>query len=218
MEYNYLIVLFKNKVKKKIINKFQTLQKTELTFKKLTETSNKVIFEKKMENGVLCQYELALVERYSGHSSNVYIKDDIGRQRKVELVDNDYRILKIVPFSVPDKILDVKTGKRITSETFIKKYLPEKQLSMVSSLNNKIIVQHDDDYKLFTLKTNSDAQRLIDSLFNYFMENKRTDSIFVKDVSTVQRKYLYNILTCLFYLLICILVFYFHHQNNIHLN
>jgi hypothetical protein len=194
MEYNYLIVLFKNKVKKKIINKFQTLQKTELTFKKLTETSNKVIFEKKMENGIPCQYELALVERYSGHSSNVYIKDDIGRQRKVELVDNDYRILKIVPFSVPDKILDVKTGKRITSETFIKKYLPEKQLSMVSSLNNKIIVQHDDDYKLFTLKTNSDAQRLIDSLFNYFMENKRTDSIFVKDVSTVQRKYLYNIL------------------------
>ena len=194
MEYNYLIVLFKNKVKKKIINKFQTLQKTELTFKKLIEASNSVIFEKKMENGVPCHYELALIEKYSGFSSNVYIKDEIGRQRKVELEDDNYRILKIVPFSIPDKILDINTGKRITSETFIKKYLPEKQLSMVSSLNNKLIVQHDDEHKLFTLKTISDAQRLIDSLFDYFMDNKRSDVIFVKDISTVQRKYLYNIL------------------------
>jgi len=137
MEYNYLIVLFKNKVKKKIINKFQTLQKTELTFKKLTETSNKVIFEKKMENGVPCQYELALVERYSGHSSNVYIKDDIGRQRKVELEDNDYRILKIVPFSVPDKILDVKTGKRIIR--LVNLGLTHSKISLMEVLANNLI-------------------------------------------------------------------------------
>ena len=153
MDYNYLIVLFKNKVKKKIINKFQTLQKSESTFKKLVNDSDSVVFEKKMENGVSCEYELALVERYSGHSSNVYIKDNIGRQRKVELEDDDYRIIKIVTYKEPDKILDLKSGKRITCETFLKTYLPEKQFSMVSSLNNKIIVQNDDDYKLFTLKT-----------------------------------------------------------------
>ena len=194
MDYNYLIVLFKNKVKKKIINKFQTLQKSESTFKKLVNDSDSVVFEKKMENGVSCEYELALVERYSGHSSNVYIKDNIGRQRKVELEDDDYRIIKIVTYKEPDKILDLKSGKRITCETFLKTYLPEKQFSMVSSLNNKIIVQNDDDYKLFTLKTSSDAQRFIDGLFNYFMENKRTDTIFVKDISTTQRKYLYSIL------------------------
>ena len=111
MDYNYLIVLFKNKVKKKIINKFQTLQKSESTFKKLVNDSDSVVFEKKMENGVSCEYELALVERYSGHSSNVYIKDNIGRQRKVELEDDDYRIIKIVTYKEPDKILDLKSGK-----------------------------------------------------------------------------------------------------------
>ena len=31
-------------------------------------------------------------------------------------------------------------------------------------------------------------------LINYFIEQKRSDCIFVKDYSTAQRKYLYNLL------------------------
>jgi hypothetical protein len=67
-------------------------------------------------------------------------------------------------------------------------------MSMVSSINNKIVVQNDDDYKLFTLKTIEDSSRFIDSLYNHFLLEKRNDTIFVKDHSTIQRKYLYKIL------------------------
>jgi hypothetical protein len=65
---------------------------------------------------------------------------------------------------------------------------------MVSKLNNKVIVQNDDDYKLFTLKNDFDSSRLLDTLSELFMNQKRLDCMFVKDYSTNQRKYLYSIL------------------------
>lgn len=194
MEHNYLVVVFKNKTKKKIINKFQTLRKANAYYDKLINESNNVLFDKSFENGVQSNYELGLVVRKTGHTESVYIKDEIGRQKKVELEDDDYTILKISSYRIPDKILDVSTNKRITCEDFIKKYLPKNTMSMVSSLNNKIVVQNDDSINLFTLKTVSDASRFIDFLFGYFLSQKRNETLFVKDVSTAQRKYLYKLL------------------------
>ena len=66
---------------------------------------------------------------------------------------------------------------------------------MVSKLNNKIIVQNDDVFKLFTFKNDDDSSRFIDSMLSYFLELKRIDCMFIKDYDTNQRKYLYNILT-----------------------
>ena len=194
MEHNYLVVVFKNKTKKKIINKFQTLGKASSCYDNLIKESNNVLFDKSFENGVYSNYEIALVVRKTGQTESVYIKDEIGRQKKVELEDDDYNILKISSYRIPDKILDLSNNKRITCEEFIKKYLPKNTMSMVSSLNNKIVVQNDDKVNLFTLKTISDASRFIDFLFGYFLSQKRNETLFVKDVSTAQRKYLYKLL------------------------
>lgn len=194
MEHNYLVVVFKNKTKKKIINKFQTLGRASSCYDNLIKESNNVLFDKSFENGVQSNYEIALVVRKTGQTESVYIKDEIGRQKKVELEDDDYKILKISSYRIPDKILDLSNNKRITCEEFIKKYLPKNTMSMVSSLNNKIVVQNDDRVNLFTLKTISDASRFIDFLFGYFLSQKRNETLFVKDVSTAQRKYLYKLL------------------------
>jgi hypothetical protein len=194
IEYNFQIVLFKNKTKKKIINKFQTYKKTIEVYENLLKKSNSVIFEKQFENGVECNYELAILEKSSGSIIPIFIKDEFGRQSKVNLEDDNYIISKISNYKIPDLILDYSTNKKISVEQLIKKYLPKNEMSMVSSLNNKIIIQKDDDYKLFTLKTIEDSSRLVDSLFNYFISENRSDAIFVKDHSTIQRKYLYEIL------------------------
>lgn len=194
IDFNYQIVLFKNKVKKKIINKFQTYKKTVSVFESMIKESDKVIFEKQFENGVECNYELAILEKSSGSMIPIFIKDEFGRQSKVNLEDDNYIISKITNYKIPDLILDYSTNKKISVEQLLKKYLPKNEMSMVSSLNNKIIIQKDDDYKLFTLKTIEDSSRLVDSLFNYFISENRSDTIFVKDHSTIQRKYLYEIL------------------------
>ena len=52
MEYNYQIVLFKNKVKKKIINKFKTHKKAVEFYNDLLKENDEVIFDKEFENGV----------------------------------------------------------------------------------------------------------------------------------------------------------------------
>jgi hypothetical protein len=66
---------------------------------------------------------------------------------------------------------------------------------LVSKLNNKIIVQNEDVVNLFTLKNELDAHRLIQNLTDRFVGLKRGDCMFVLDISSPQRKYLYKILT-----------------------
>lgn len=192
MKHNYIIVLFKNKVKKKIINKFKTNKRATNYYESLIKESNNTKFHKKYENGVECNYELALLEIGSS-SDNMYMKDEFGRQIKIELEDSDYKITKINRYYPEEYILDYEKKKKLSLNEFIKKHLTG-GYKMVSKLNNKIIVQEDENFKLFTLKNVYDSDRFVDSLSDVLMKENRGNVLLVKDVSTAQRKYLYNIL------------------------
>ena len=191
----YMIFLFKNKVKKKIIKKFKTFKRAENFYKTLIDKSENIIFSKQYDNGFESNYELGLLEPKSNNINSLFIKDNIGRQIKVELDENEHIITKINPYNIDEFFLDYNTKKKINTTTFIKKYLDSPGLKMVSKLNNKIIVQNDDVFKLFTFKNDDDSSRFIDSMLSYFLELKRIDCMFIKDYDTNQRKYLYNILT-----------------------
>jgi hypothetical protein len=191
---NYLIVLFKNKVKKKIIKKFKTSNRANNFYESLLETSNNVIFDKQYENGFISKYEIAILEKVSGTFLPVFLKDELGRNIKVDLEDNDFSIKKINLYHVEEFILDISLNKKINSNEFIKLYLNPSGFKLISKLNNKIVVQNDDKFNLFTLKNDYDSSRFIDSISDFFMEQKRFDCMFVKDYSNAQRKYLYNLL------------------------
>jgi hypothetical protein len=191
---NYLIVLFKNKVKKKIIKKFKTSNRANTFYEFLLENSDKVIFDKQYENGFTSKYEIAILEKVSGTFLPVFLKDELGRNIKVDLEDDDFSIKKINPYHVDELILDTSLNKKINSKEFIKMYLDPSGFKLVSKLNNKIVVQNDDKFNLFTLKNDYDSSRFIDSISEFFMEQKRFDCMFVKDYSNTQRKYLYNLL------------------------
>jgi hypothetical protein len=192
---NYLVVLFKNKIKKKIINKFKTSKRANDYYNSLLECSDDVIFDKKYENGFECSYEIAILEKTSGTFLPVFLKDEFGRNIKINLDDEDYTISKINKYQTEELILDYQTNTKVSSSEFIKKYLSGSGLKLVSKLNNKIVVQSDDVFNLFTLKNDDDSSRFIDSISKNFLEQKKMDCIFVKDYSTTQRKYLYNLLT-----------------------
>lgn len=194
MDYKFQIVLFKNKIKKKIINKFKTFKKAVFYFNNLIEESDKVIFPVRYENGVLSRYELTILEKKKSNSQKLFIKDEMGRQIKVDLDDEELSINRIVSFEIEEEFLDYQTKKKITSEKFIKNYLSVTGIKMISKLNNKVIVQIDENYKLFTMKTNSDASRFLDELGQHLRKIKKYDCILVKDYSTIHRKYLYDIL------------------------
>ena len=191
---NYQIVLFKNKTKKKIINKFKTHKRANNYFESLISVSDSVIFDKKYENGVECSYELALIEKTSGTFLPIFLKDEFGRKIKVSLDDEDFTILKIMKYRIEESFLDYSKNKKITLNELLKTYLKQDGLKLISKLNNKIIIQNDDNFKLFTIKNNDDGIRFIDNLSSHFINEKRYDCMFVKDYTTSQRKYLYDLL------------------------
>jgi hypothetical protein len=188
------VVLFKNKKKKKIIKKFVTLSRAKNYFDGLIEKSNEVIFEVLVENGKECKFELGLISLSVNQSSPVYMTDEFGRSIKVKLEENGMSILHLKPFRDEDLIYDVRNKKKITTQEFIKRYLKGDGLKMVSVLNNKVILQRDEKIDLFSLKNESECSRFVECLSSYFFKIKRGDCLFIKDCSSPQRKYLYELL------------------------
>ena len=191
---NYLIVVFKNKLKQKIIKKFKTSKRATDFYESILEKNDDIIFETKHENGNYVEYEIALLEKKGNTLFPIYTKDEFGRNVKLEFDDDEYNIVKIGGYKVPEQILDYQTKNRINIETFINKYLSKTGVKLVSKLNNKIVVQNEDEVNMFTMKNESDAQRLIENLTQRFVKLKRGDCMFVLDVSSPQRKYLYKLL------------------------
>jgi hypothetical protein len=191
---NYLVVLFKNKKRKRIIKKFVTLSRAKSFFNKLISESDEVVFDMIIENTKECKLELGLIEKSINQSSPVYITDEFGRNIRVKLEEDGMSILQIKPYKQEELIFDIQINKKITTKELIKKYLKGDGLKMISVLNNKIVVQQDENIKLFSLKNEKESSRFIDCLSSYFFKIKRGDCLFVKDYSSPQRKYLYSLL------------------------
>ena len=191
---NYLVVLFKNKKKKKIIKKFITFNRAKLFYDNLVNESQEVIFNVEVESGEECRYEIGLVEMTGKQLVPVYMTDEFGRSIKVKLDDEGMTLFQITQYKKEELIYDVKESKKITVHELIKKYLRGDGMKMVSVLNNKIIVQQEEKFHLFTLKNEQESSRFVDCLSLHFFKIKRGDCLFVKDYSSAQRKYLYSIL------------------------
>jgi hypothetical protein len=190
----YLIVLFKNKGRKKILKKFKTLERAKKFYDNSIETNN-IEFDKRVENGKNCSFELALVETDPTDFENYFIKDSMGRQVRVKTDDEKYKIVKINEYKVEDLIYDIQKNKKITFMSFMRTYIPREGIKLLSKLNNKIIVQNDDNIFLFSLKSESESKRFLTILQDYMLKNKRLDCIIVTDDSNRQKKYLYELLS-----------------------
>jgi hypothetical protein len=191
---NYIIVLFKNKKRKKIINRFVTLDRAKDYFNKKINESKSVIFEKQVENALRCNYELALLSKKDNNFQSLFVRDSLGRQIKVDLDDEDYKIIDVLEYRVDEKIFDVFENKKISTNEFLKKYLGGASIKMLSKLNNKVVLQNDENVKLFTLKDSEESSRFLNSISDYLRENNRMDVIVVSESSKAQKKYLYDIL------------------------
>jgi hypothetical protein len=191
---NYTVVLFKNKKRKRIIKKFITFSKAKTFYENLLSKSNDVIFDIYFENGKECKYELGIIEKSAGHLIPVYLTDEMGRNVRVKLEESGMTLSHITTYKKEESLYDLQKKKKITTQELIKSYLKHNGMKMLSVLNNKIIIQKDDDINLFSVKSEEEAGRFIDCISSYFFKIKRGDCLFIKDYSSAQRKYLYNLL------------------------
>jgi|TARA_B100000902_G_scaffold398829_2_gene467084 hypothetical protein len=196
MSYNrnkYKIVLFKNGDRTKVF--FSSNSK-----KSILKKYNKLIEEKKPKfiteyiSRKKVMFELAIITTEQSDKS-IFVKDSVGRTKKVSLGDSSYHIIKLLPYWKEERIYDHQNKTKISFSCLLENYLTGKEFKQIFSLNNKLIIQQDEIFNLFSLKTVTDAQRLLGIIELDFIDNGRYDCLFVRDTNTVQRKQLYNILT-----------------------
>lgn len=190
----YIVVVFKNKLRKKIIKKFQKGKSAKKFFDDLIKENSKIIFPTVFVNGGESDYEIGLLEKNSNRLIPTYITDDFGRSKKVKLEDSNYTILEIHSYKVPETIFDISKKKKITVEYFLSRYMPKTTMKVMSVLNNKVILQNDDQIFLFSLKSETESLRFLNCISQFFFKEKRGDCIFVSDTSSPQRKYLLSYL------------------------
>jgi hypothetical protein len=194
MKDNYIIVLFKNKKKKKIIKRFCTEIKSKEFFSKLKKENNMIFFEKKIENATESEYSLGLLTNQSKSQKTIHYTDELGRNVLVNLDNANYVFLDITYYKIEEKIFDWQDQKKITINELKEKYFKNLELKNIFTLNNKLCVQIDEDVFVFSLKNSEESKRLLYVLEENFISEGRGDSLFIRDVSTAQRKWIYNIL------------------------
>lgn len=151
-------------------------------------------FEVKHTNGDESKYELLMLEKHTTQISPIYTTDELGRNLVVKLEDPEWDITHITKFNLEEEIYDCKTNNRITIKYFIKKYLNKDGIKMLSKLNNKVVLQKEDETYLFSLKNEKDSKRFLECLENKFLDLKRSDVMIAYDFSLSARKYIYNLL------------------------
>jgi hypothetical protein len=193
MKDNYLIVLFKNKKRRKIIKRYATEKTAIDSFNRFIKDNN-VLFDKIIENATPVNYEIGLLSKKSSFQKSLFITDDMGRNNPVNLEDPEYVFLDIKKYKIEETIFDWQTQSKITLDQLIKKYCKSKDLKNIFTLHNKLCIQIDENVSAFSLKNKEESDRLLDVIQNKFLDLKRSDAIFVRDVSSAQRKWLYQVL------------------------
>jgi len=149
----------------------------------------------KYENAEKCKFEIALLSNKEPYQIPLFKEDELGRNEEVFISsDTDYTIIEIKPYKIEEKIYDWQKDERISFDELIRKYCIKKEMKSISTLNNKLVIQNNDEFYLFSLKNIDDSHRLLETMESYYRENSRNDAIFVKDVNTTQRKWMYDIL------------------------
>jgi hypothetical protein len=191
--FNFHIILFKNNKKKKIIKSFITFDRCKKYYDNLIKKSNEIKYEKQYENGIKCDFKLCLVSNKKNFElNNIFYRDSLGRQQTINpKITDDLYIKEINDYNIEELIFDLQTNKKITLLELFKNYMKNDNLHMISKINNKFVIQVDENFSIFSLKNEEDCFRFLN---NFHMYNDKKNYMIVLDLSSPQKKYLYRIL------------------------
>jgi hypothetical protein len=195
INHKYFIILFCNRRKKKVIHK-SAKRSTIMDVWREIRTQKQPPYVK-LNSGkkrTPLTYELALVYPNNRWAVKTYSKDELGRNFEVKMKDDKQRIKDIIPFWEEELIYDYESKKRIRYHQMMKYISTVTEIGQIFTLNNKLFVQVENDIRLFGNKNIDDTNRLFDIVREELIKKKKTNFIFVKDITTHQRTLLYNLL------------------------
>lgn len=191
----YSIILFCNKKRVKVL--YSCMKRTTVyEYWREFKTQRKPPFLKlqgSKRNQELI-YEIALIFPNNRWATNPWVKDSLGRNTEAKIEDNKFRIKEILPYWQEELIYDFQIKKRIRYYEVIEKIKSTTEIAQIFTLNKNLFVQVEDDIKMYGNKNLNDADRLFDLLKQDLLKIKKTNFMFVKDITTYQRKQLYKLL------------------------
>jgi len=191
----YFIVLFCNKKRVKVL--YRCMKRTTVyeywrEFKTQRVPSFLKVQGSKRRQELV--YEIALIFPNNRWATATYVKDSLGRNMEAKIEDDKFRIKEILPYWQEELIYDLQTKKRIRYHEMVDKILPITEITQIFTLNKNLFVQIEDDVKMYGNKNLNDADRLFELLKQDLLKKKKTNFMFVKDITTYQRKQLYKLL------------------------
>lgn len=191
----YFIVLFCNKKRVKIL--YRCMKRTTITeYWHEFKTEKKPPFTK-IQGGKRKQeqiYELGLIFPNNRWITKTYVKDSLGRNIEAKLEGDKYRIKEMVPYWKEELIYDFQTKKRIRYHEMMEQVNKITEIAHIFTLNKNIFIQIENDIRLFGNKNIADSERLFELVKSDILKQKRGNFLFVKDITTHQRKLLYELL------------------------
>ena len=191
----YFIVLFCNKKRVKIL--YRCMKRTTITeYWHEFKTQKKPEFVK-IQGGKRNQeqiFELALVFPNNRWVTATYVKDSLGRNQEAKIEDGEFRIKEIIPYWKEELIYDFQQKKRIRYHEMINQILKISDIAQIFTLNKNLFVQVENEIKLFGNKNLKDSERLFEIVKSDLLKRKKGNFIFVKDITTHQRRLLYELL------------------------
>jgi hypothetical protein len=139
-------------------------------------------------------YEMALIFPNTRWSTKTFVKDSLGRLVEAKFEDEKFRIKEIIPYWKEELIYDFQKKERVRYHELLEQVLSISEIGQIFTLNNKLFIQNENDILLFGNKNIKDSKRLFELIREDVLKKKKGNFIFVKDVSTAQRKILYKLL------------------------
>ena len=191
----YFIVLFCNKKRIKIFHR--SMKRTTITeYWNELKTQKKPVFTKQYYADRKGEkvFELALVFPMNRWATKTFVKDSLGRTVEALIEDDKFRIKEIIPYWKEELVYDYQQKKRIRYEEVFNQAMKITDIAQIFTLNLKLFIQKDDELIVFGNKNLNDTERLFELLKTDLTNKKKGNYIYVKDISTHQRKQLYNLL------------------------
>jgi hypothetical protein len=139
-------------------------------------------------------YELGLIFPNNRWATQTFVRDSLGRNIEAKIEDDKFRIKEIIPYWEEELIYDFQKKKRIRYHQLMEQILPIEDICQIFTLNNKLFVQIENNIFMYGNKNIVDSERLLGVIKEDLLKRKKGNFIFIKDITTHQRKLLYNIL------------------------
>lgn len=191
----YFIVLFCNNKKLKVLYRCQKI-KTVYEHWREYKTQHQPRFIK-LQGGKRKRelvFELVLVFPNNRWSKKTFVKDSLGRNIEASMEDEKFRIKEIIPYWKEEYIYDFQIKDHVRYHIMFDEIMKISDIAQVFTLNNKLFVQNENDILVYGNKNLKDTERLFNLVREDLLKKKKSNFIFVRDVTTAQRKSLYTLL------------------------